>query len=38
MKNRLRSLPHGVRYLLGSVSAMSLILGLYRLAQFLLFS
>ena len=37
MKNRLQKIPPALRYLLGSVSAMSLILGGYRLAAWLFF-
>ncbi len=37
MKKRLSQLPPKLRYLLGSVSAMALILGGYRLAEMLFF-
>lgn len=37
MKNRLQKLPPQLRYLLGSVSAMALVLGGYRLVELLFF-
>ena len=37
MKKRLQRIPPAFRYLLGSVSAMSLVLGAYRLAETLFF-
>lgn len=38
MKKRLQNIPAQLRYLLFSVSAMSLVLGVYRLTHLLFFS